>query len=92
MGPTRRQQIIQRISGDTYDTVPPNYVFETRGRIRHRIKQPKIKHPKPTAVKSRIRLEPIQKPQNIRENTFACLEETLRFLKKFSNQFILFIF
>uniref|UniRef100_A0A914LLU4 Uncharacterized protein n=1 Tax=Meloidogyne incognita TaxID=6306 RepID=A0A914LLU4_MELIC len=77
MGPTRRQQIIQRISGDTYDTVPPNYVFETRGRIRQRIKQPKIKHPKPTAVKSRIRLEPIQKPQNIRENTFACLEETL---------------
>ncbi|CAK5082307.1 unnamed protein product [Meloidogyne enterolobii] len=75
--PTRRQQIIQRISDDTYDTIPPNYVFETRGRIRQRIKQPKIKQPKATAVKSRVRLEPVQKPRNIRENNFACLEETL---------------
>ncbi|KAL7079792.1 hypothetical protein ACQ4LE_001439 [Meloidogyne hapla] len=75
--PTRRQQIIQRISGDTYDSVPPNYVFGTRGRNRQKIKQNKIKQPKPSATKSRVHLESIQKPQNSRDNTFSCQDEIL---------------
>ena len=80
--PTKRQQIIQRISGDTYDGVPPNYIFGTRG-LRQKVKT-NIKQSKANATKSHIHLKSAQISQNSRADTFSCQEEILRFLKHFS--------